>query len=139
VTPPCASQLATVGWPLAELVNPWSLGVTGGRAPSLFNGGLGDYSLFLLLAAAYAAYLELGTTDAVYQTWLKAPETYVAGDLGFDPLGLSAEEGAFLKRKLRGSELFNGRLAMLAITGFAVQEFLWDAPVVEQTPFFFGK
>ena len=38
----------------------------------------------------------------------------------------------------RANELFNGRLAMLAITGFAVQEFLWAKPVVEQTPFFFG-
>ena len=34
-------------------------------------------------------------------------------------------------------ELKNGRLAMMAITGFAVQEFVWGNPVVEQTPIFF--
>lgn len=32
------AMLAAVGWPLAELINPW-LGASGGRAPSLFNGG----------------------------------------------------------------------------------------------------
>ena len=37
------------------------------------------------------------------------------------------------------AELKNGRLAMMAITGMAVQEFVWGSPVVEQTPFFFGR
>ena len=63
----------------------------------------------------------------------------MAGNYGFDPLGLSAEEGAFHQRQMRSSELFNGRLAMLAITGMAVQEFLYQRPVVQQTPFFFGR
>ena len=37
------------------------------------------------------------------------------------------------------AEIKNGRAAMMAITGFAVQEFLWGQPVIEQTPFFFGR
>jgi len=56
------------------------------------------------------------------------------GDLGFDPLGL-AEKGG----DLRAVEIYSGRLAMLAITGFAVQESLWGVPVVDQTPSFFGR
>ena len=36
------------------------------------------------------------------------------------------------------AERNNGRAAMMGITGFAVQEFVWGGPVVEQTPFFFG-
>ena len=63
----------------------------------------------------------------------------VAGDFGFDPMGFSKEEGAYRRKELQANELFNGRLSMLAITGFAVQEFLWQRPVIEQTPFFFGK
>ena len=55
------------------------------------------------------------------------------------PGGFSKEEGAFRRRELRANELFNGRLAMLAITGFAVQEFVWGKPVIEQTPLFFGR
>ena len=39
------------------------------------------------------------------------------------------------------NEIYNGRLAMLAITGFAVQENLWGSPVVDLpiSGFFFGR
>mmetsp|Transcript_47194 Transcript_47194/g.54456 ORF Transcript_47194/g.54456 Transcript_47194/m.54456 type:complete len:204 (-) Transcript_47194:88-699(-) len=39
----------------------------------------------------------------------------------------------------RGFEIFNGRLAMLAITGFAIQEFTTQDAVIHQTPFFFNS
>ena len=63
----------------------------------------------------------------------------VCGGFGFDPLGLynffaPGDEG---KRKMETAEIKNGRLAMLAITGMAIQEALLQKPVVEQTPFFF--
>ena len=48
---------------------------------------------------------------------------------------LSAEQLA----EKRVSELKNGRLAMMAITGMAVQEFVYGTPVIAQTPFFFGR
>ena len=38
---------------------------------------------------------------------------------------------------MRTSELKNGRLAMMAITGMAIQEAVFKKPVVEQTPIFF--
>tara|TARA_B100000513_G_scaffold99268_1_gene42340 strand:- start:1531 stop:1896 length:366 start_codon:yes stop_codon:yes gene_type:complete len=38
---------------------------------------------------------------------------------------------------LQLSEIKHGRTAMLAVTGFAVQEFFYGKPVVEQTPNFF--
>jgi light-harvesting complex II chlorophyll a/b binding protein 4 len=117
------AMLAVVGWPLAELFNP--LASTNGRAPALFNGGLGEVLPFVLLVAGFAAFQEMKKVEG--------------GDFGFDPLGLSAQEGAYQQKLYRSSELFNGRLAMLAITGFAVQEFLWQKPVVAQTPFFFGR
>jgi len=133
------AMLAVVGWPLAELLNPLSLLKTDGRAPALFNGGLGDGPIapFLILAAGAAAYLELQTKDRVNDT--AKPNGYIAGDLGFDPLGFFGQQGAYAQKKLRANELNNGRLAMLAITGFAVQEFIWQEPVVDQTPFFFGR
>jgi len=36
------------------------------------------------------------------------------------------------------AEIKNGRLAMLAITGMALQELISGMAVVDQTPFFFG-
>jgi hypothetical protein len=42
------------------------------------------------------------------------------------------------KKDMELCEIKHGRLAMLAITGYAVQEFVTGIPVVQQTPFFFG-
>jgi len=35
------------------------------------------------------------------------------------------------------AEIKNGRLAMIAIFGFAIQEFVLKSGVVDETPFFF--
>ena len=45
------------------------------------------------------------------------------------------------RKEMETLELRNGRLAMLAITGFAVPEFLWHTPVVSLpiSSFFFGR
>ena len=51
------------------------------------------------------------------------------------PRPLSAVEAA--RREIIGQELTHGRTAMLAIVGFAVQEFVTKVPVVEETPQFF--
>jgi len=128
------AMLAVVGWPLSELLNPWVLEDTDGRAPSLLNGGLDEVVPFLTLALAFGSYVEVSSADAINKTWLQEPAEYIEGDLGFDPLRLYAEEGAYRQWQLRLAEVCNGRLAMLAITGFAIQEFLWRTPVVDQMP-----
>ena len=77
------------------------------------------------------------------------------GDLGFDPLRLHTFRSSFgldkitenltrqqkldnAKKDMELCEIKNGRLAMIAMTGFAAQEFVTGISVVEQTPFFFG-
>jgi len=86
-------------------------------------------------------------------------KSYVPGDCGFDPLNLygffGSQPGAMdaiyaqadpnfalqlaetARREMETAEIKNGRLAMLAITGFAIQEFVYGTPVVDQTPIFF--
>ena len=61
---------------------------------------------------------------------------YTPGDLGFDPLGMagSTRQERFYQSE---AELFNGRLAMLAITGYALQEWWTQNAVVNETPLFF--
>jgi len=146
------AMLAAAGWPLAEL---YSAGerlqkLTNGRAPSLFNGHLLDFLPFLIVVFGPIAYLEFQNKD-------RLPD----GDYGFDPMGLAGPQrpygafpfDAFLGKQtpidalpnakdlpaMRLAEIKNGRLAMMAITGMAVQEFVWGVPVVQQTPFFFGR
>jgi light-harvesting complex II chlorophyll a/b binding protein 4 len=121
------AMLAAAGWPLAELWNSGALSSTNGRAPSVLNGHLSDYTLFLILVSLFAHAVEINMFD----------NTRAPGNLGFDPLGFYAEEGPTKQRELQLSEIKNGRLAMMAITGFALQELLWRVPVVKQTPFFF--
>jgi hypothetical protein len=48
-------------------------------------------------------------------------ETYVPGDIGFDPLGLKPVDPTELKT-MQTKELQNGRLAMLGAAGFMAQE-----------------
>ena len=65
-------------------------------------------------------------------------ENYTPGDLGFDPLGLYPEEEDIDGRKRMDlAEIKHGRLAMIAITAFSVQEFVSKVGVVDETPWFF--
>lgn len=125
------AMLAAVGWPLSELVN-WGFlhqwGDLNGRAPSLFNGGLlENYGLFWLAFLGAASYAELTSIGEGLGA---------NGDYKLDPLGLATGKDL---EDMRLKELKNGRVAMMAITGFAVQEFVYGSPVVEQTGMFFGR
>ena len=84
------------------------------------------------LVTLATAYLELNTLDNVEGL---TSSDYMAGDLGFDPAGFAAESAK--KEQMALAEIKHGRLAMLAVTGFAVQEFLYGTPVIQQTPQFF--
>lgn len=138
------AMLAAVGWPMSELLDQKIAFATGlkpllvfqDRVPSILNGGLGRTP-----AAFWAA--SLGVAFAIETLGLmrennaaKNGREYLPGDLGFDPLNLAGKTVQEKKFKLE-SELFNGRLAMLAITGFAIQEFWTSNSVINETPIFF--
>ena len=55
----------------------------------------------------------------------------------YDPFGLSKGRSEAAKAKGRSSEIKNGRLAMIAVTAFAVQEAVTKLGVVDETPIFF--
>jgi hypothetical protein len=128
------AMLAAVGWPLAELFHKniaSSIGLEpalteAGKVPSVLNGGLAMTSpLFWVAVISATAALEFMST-----------KNQIAGNSGFDPssLGGKTDKRMFFMSE---AELFNGRLAMLAITGFAVQEFVSNSAVIDQTPIFF--
>lgn len=135
------AMLAAAGWPISELMDKKLANTFGldplvdasDRAPSLLNGGLGKVSpvyWFACLLAASAIDLY-----GIKQSKDNAPD-YFPGNLGFDPLGLYPKtEAEQLDMQLK--ELKNGRLAMIAITAFAVQEFVQKIGVIDETPIFF--
>jgi Chlorophyll A-B binding protein len=136
------AMLAAVGWPLSELLDKKlaylfdlkPLLVFQDRVPSILNGGL-DRTPAAYWAAA------LGVAFAIESFGMLKAENaanadYTPGDLGFDPLGLAGKSGEERMFKAE-AELFNGRLAMLAITSFALQEWWAQSAIINQTPIFF--
>lgn len=143
------AMLAAVGWPLSELfdkqiasyfdVTP-VLDATD-RAPSLLNGGLEKivpewWGFCLGLTGAIDLYGVQRARSPVDENTDSSEEKYFPGNLGFDPLGLYPldKEG---RQRMQLCEIKHGRVAMLAVVGYAVQEALLKVGVVDETPIFF--
>jgi len=146
------AMLAALAWPVQELLSPTvarfanrELGITGlsdlltetgGRSPSVLNGGLEQAGIpvFLAITAAAIASLDL----ASLRIKEREGDAYVPGNFGFDPLNLLggvSPEGA---RDMQEKEVNNGRLAMIAVTAYVVEELSTGVPVVETTPWLFS-
>jgi hypothetical protein len=134
------AMLAAAGWPISELFDAKIAGVLGmnpvvdgaDRVPSLLNGGLGKVSpVYWVACLAGAAAIDLYGIKVASQK-----PGYTPGDYGLDFFGLypKDEEG---QKWFQTAELKNGRLAMIAITAFAVQEFVSNVGVIDETPLFF--
>jgi hypothetical protein len=135
------AMLAAAGWPISELFDKKIASVLGmapvldaaDRAPSLLNGGLAKISpVYWIGVLAMAAAIDL---YGIKQSRSGKPD-YFPGNLGFDPFGVFPKE-AEGQKWMQTAEIKNGRLAMIAITAFAVQEAVTKLGVVDETPIFF--
>mmetsp|Transcript_5261 Transcript_5261/g.8854 ORF Transcript_5261/g.8854 Transcript_5261/m.8854 type:complete len:225 (-) Transcript_5261:1230-1904(-) len=148
------AMLAAVGWPSSELFDQpitkfidaqLSLDLSpmlnsNDRVPSLLNGGLDNISpIFWGVCLGLSAAIDLrGVQNARYKTEFNEEdgESYLPGDYGFDPLGMyPKDEGG--QQRMQLCEIKHGRLAMLAVTGFAFQEYVSKVGVIDETPVFF--
>jgi hypothetical protein len=77
-----------------------------------------------------ACCLQITAAIAAYEISSSKYEGRVPGDLGFDPLRLSADG---IRENWALSELKHGRLAMIATLAFFVQAAVSDKPILEQT------
>jgi len=106
------AMLAAFGWPISEITNFGNLLNADGRAPSLLNGGLGNINgVYWAAVAGLAIYWESQGLDKQFGK----KDDYLPGMLGFDPLGADSPS-------MRNAEITNGRVAMVAITVFALEE-----------------
>jgi len=113
------AMLAAFGWPVSEITNFGGLLNGDGRAPSLLNGGLGNVNVVYWGAVvALAVYWEAQGLDKQFGK----KDDYLPGMLGFDPLGADSPT-------MRGAEITNGRVAMVAITLYALEEAITKAPI----------
>ena len=132
------AMLASVGWPLSELYHPYLSDISNsvnllsknGKAPSLLNGGIDKINpAFFMFFIVFATVCEISNID----------KNTISGDLGFDPLKFYRDKDVVTKNNLELKELNNGRLAMIAITYFALSEFITDTPIVKSAPIFFNS
>ncbi len=136
------AMLAAVGWPMAELFHmnlaeafdlPYSL-ASGGRVPSILNDGLAhaDFPLFWVAVLSAAAAIEIlesvGESQYPVEMGIETSSFLGDGGSGYNMLGEEAEEKP--SHFMQEAEIFNGRLGMLAITAFAIQECLQNSAVV---------
>ena len=135
------AMLAVVGWPLAELFDKPIADATGlpslltktGESPSLLNGGLDKVDIaYWAAVAALAGIVEIENAKMKEEKG----KAYVVGDCNFDPLGLLPEDKAG-QMAMMTKEIKHGRIAMMALLGYVIQEAIYGIPVVQQTPFFF--
>lgn len=135
------AMLAAAGWPISELFDKKIATAFGmsplldssDRVPSILNGGLGKVSpLYWVGVIGLAAAIDvLGTMKAK-----SSGDDYFPGNFGLDPLGVYPKDKDG-KMWMQTAEIKNGRLAMIAVFGFAIQEFVSKVGVVDETPFFF--
>mmetsp|Transcript_33381 Transcript_33381/g.37974 ORF Transcript_33381/g.37974 Transcript_33381/m.37974 type:complete len:428 (-) Transcript_33381:253-1536(-) len=128
------AMLAAAGWPLSELfdkkialaLHMSPLVDAADRAPSILNGGLEKVNPFywMLCLVSAAAIDVYGISKSK-----SGDASYFPGNLGFDPLGLYPKE-AEGQMRMQLAEIKNGRLAMISILAFAVQEFVSKSGVI---------
>ncbi|KAJ8602681.1 hypothetical protein CTAYLR_003752 [Chrysophaeum taylorii] len=130
------AMLAALAWPLQELASPtlahdigaMLLLTADGRSPSVLNGGLGAGPIPLVL---------LGTAAAIAVIDLRAlkikedsGKDWLPGDFGLDPLKILKGASPLAIKDMQAKEIDNGRLAMLAITAYVIQEVITGEPIV---------
>jgi len=142
------AMLAALAWPVQELLSPSIarlanrefgnpglsdiLTETSGRSPSVLNGGLEELRVFAFLIGVGAG---IGAIDSVsIRIKEELGPKYVPGDFGFDPLNLSKGMSTEAFNDMQEKEINNGRLAMIAVTAFVIEEALSGLPVIQLTP-----
>jgi hypothetical protein len=132
---------AAAGWPVLEILDrPLAddLGMPallaeGGRAPSLLNGGMEAVSpAFWGMCLGLTAAIDLYGVERSRS----GDPSYFPGNLGFDPLGFYPS-GTGGRKRMELAEIKHGRTAMMAVAGYAAQEYFTELGVVEETPLFF--
>eukprot|EP00978_Attheya_sp_CCMP212_P002286 scaffold4708_cov55-Attheya_sp.AAC.3 len=137
------AMLGAAGWPISELLDrkiaewleiPSTLDA-GDRVPTFLNGGMEKVSpKWWGFCLGLAGAIDLYSIQRARSAGLDSG--YIPGDLQFDPLGMYPEDEEGRKR-MQLAEIKHGRLGMIAILGFTVQEAISKVGVVDETPFFF--
>jgi hypothetical protein len=139
------AMLASLGFVLGEQLQDFPLffnfdGRVSGPAIYHFQQiGQGFWEPLLIAIGVAESYrVAVGWATPTGTGFNSLKDDYVPGDLGFDPLNLKPSDPAELK-ELQTKEINNGRLAMIAIAGFVVQELVNQTEIFEHLFLYFEK
>lgn len=136
-------MLAAVAWPLQEKLNPLLaakfhvpnlVAETGGLSPSVLNGGLEQSSIPLSVLSFFA--LASLIEERGRQLKREQGDEWLPGDYGDWFNWSAAERGSEQFFSFQTGEIWNGRIAMLAILAYVVQEAVTRVPTIDTIPFF---
>jgi len=133
------AMLAAVAFPLQEKINPvlsaklhmpMLLAETGGRSPSLLNGGL-EQGIIPSAVVTFALLVALVEAQGIRVRKAQGDD-WLPGDFRTARI---AERGSEQFFSLQEGEVWNSRIAMLAILTYVVQEFASGIPTAATVPF----
>merc|ERR1719274_487015 len=135
------AMLAAVAWPLQEKLNPILaarfhmpnlVAETGGLSPSVLNGGL-EQAPVAASVLAFAAMVSAVELQGLRIKEATPVNEWRVGDYGTARIPEPGTEQFF---SLQEGEIWNGRIAMIAIFAYVVQEALTGFPTANTIPFF---
>lgn len=125
------AMLAAMFWPLQEMLDRLLLDDYGSVVGNLIKGGITLPYIPLIMTAIM---LLLGYLD-IFRQQLKESEelgeAFLPGDCFWDPLQILQGAPNSMKRNMQERELFNGRMAMLAVAVFIWEEVRTGLPIID--------
>jgi hypothetical protein len=123
------AMLAAMIWPLQEMLDKMLLEPSDQFGPLLFGPvTLPYFPLFMTLCMMMLGYLDIYA--AAIKDRDEIGEAFLPGDCFWDPLSILEGAPATMKRNMQERELFNGRVAMLAIAAFLFEEGTTHLPLL---------
>merc|ERR1719484_523385 len=135
------AMLAAVAWPLQEKLNPLLaakfhmpnlVAETGGLSPSVLNGGL-EQGIIPTSVVTFAVLISLVEAQGIRLREAAGVDSWLPGDYGIRLGG--AQPGSERFFSLQEGEVWNSRIAMLAVLTYVVQEYLTGIPTALTIPF----
>ena len=122
------AMLAAILWPLQEIIDRLFIPQSFGHTTMVYGGvTLPFVSLFMTLTMLLLGYLD------IYAESIKANESgdaFLPGECFWDPLSMLDGAPDSMKRKMQERELNNGRMAMIAVLSYILQEAIMHEPVI---------
>lgn len=122
------AMLATILWPLQEIIDRLFIPDLFGSTTLVYGGVTLPYiSLFMTLIMLLLGYLD------IYASTIKDVDTgdaFLPGECFWDPLSILDGAPDEMKRKMQARELNNGRMAMIAVLSYILQEAICHQPLI---------